>query len=51
MVSHSTLSESLYGEGLKTIAYILNKMLTNIVAITPFELLIGKKPSLRYFHV
>ncbi|KAK7276201.1 hypothetical protein RIF29_17337 [Crotalaria pallida] len=51
MISHSTLPESLWGEALKTAAYILNRVPTKAVAKTPYELWTGKKPSLKHFHI
>ena len=46
-ISYSTLPESLSGKALKTVAYILNKVLTKATAKTPYELRTGKKPSLK----
>ena len=51
MISHSTLLESLWGEALKTAAYILNRVPTKITAKTPYELWTGKKPILKHFHI
>ena len=51
MISHSTLSESLWGEALKTIAYISNKVPTKAMAKTPYELWVGKKSNIRHLHV
>ena len=51
MISHSTLLESLRGEALKTITYILNIVPTKAVVKTPDELGIGRKPSLKNLHV
>ncbi|KAL6329562.1 hypothetical protein AAG906_022139 [Vitis piasezkii] len=39
MISHSTLPEKLWGEALKTAAYILNRLWT------------GRRPSLKHFHI
>ena len=50
-MSHSTLPESLWGEALKTAAYILNRMPTKATAKTPYELWTGQKPSLKHFHI
>ncbi|XP_060960785.1 uncharacterized protein LOC133031320 [Cannabis sativa] len=41
MLSHSTLPESLWGEALKTAAYILNRVPTKAAAKTPYELWTG----------
>jgi transposase InsO family protein len=51
MISHSTLPESLWGEALKTAAYILNRVPTKATTKTPYELWTGKKPSLKHLHV
>ncbi|RVW93240.1 Retrovirus-related Pol polyprotein from transposon TNT 1-94 [Vitis vinifera] len=51
MISHSTLPEKLWGEALKTAAYILNRVLTKAAAKTPYELWTGRKPSLKHFHI
>ncbi|RVW51060.1 Retrovirus-related Pol polyprotein from transposon TNT 1-94 [Vitis vinifera] len=51
MISHSTLPEKLWGEALKTAAYILNLVPTKAAAKTPYELWTGRKPSLKHFHI
>ena len=51
MISHSTLPESLWGEVLKTAAYILNRVPTKAAAKTPYELWTGRKPSLNHLHI
>ena len=51
MVSHSNLPKSLWGEALKTAAYILNRVPTKATAKTPYELWTGKKPSLKHLHI
>ncbi|KAL5562820.1 hypothetical protein UlMin_032567 [Ulmus minor] len=51
MISHSTLPEKLWGEALKTAAYILNRVPTKAAAKTPYELWTGQKPSLKHFHI
>jgi len=38
MICHSTLQESLWGEALKTAAYILNRVPTETATKTPYEL-------------
>ena len=48
MICHSTLPESFWGEALKTTAYILNKVPTKAATKTPYELWIGRKPSLKH---
>ncbi|RVW61719.1 Retrovirus-related Pol polyprotein from transposon TNT 1-94 [Vitis vinifera] len=51
VISHSTLPEKLWGEALKTAAYILNRVPTKAAAKTPYELWTGRKPSLKHFHI
>ncbi|RVX00843.1 Retrovirus-related Pol polyprotein from transposon TNT 1-94 [Vitis vinifera] len=51
MISHSTLSESLWGKAIKTAVYILNRVPSKAVAQTPYELWTSKKPSIRHLHV
>ncbi|KAI9185891.1 hypothetical protein LWI28_011651 [Acer negundo] len=51
MISHSSLPESLWGEALKTAAYILNRVPTKATAKTPYKLWTGRKPSLKHFHI
>ena len=38
MITHSTLSDSLWGEALKTTTYLLNRVPTKVTAKTPYEL-------------
>jgi len=38
MISHSTLPESLWGEVIKTTAYILNRVPTKVAIKIPYEL-------------
>ncbi|RDX66379.1 Copia protein, partial [Mucuna pruriens] len=51
MISHSSLHESLWGEALKIAVHILNRVPTKAVNKTPYELWIGKKPSINHFHI
>ncbi|RVX03812.1 Retrovirus-related Pol polyprotein from transposon TNT 1-94 [Vitis vinifera] len=51
MISHSTLPESLWGEAIKTVVYILNRVPSKAVAKTPYELWTSKKPSIKHLHV
>ena len=51
MLIHSSLPEFLWGEALKTAAYILNQVPSKSVPKTPYKLWSSKKPSLRHFHV
>ena len=51
MLVSSSLPEFLWGEALKTAAYILNQVPSKFISKTPYELWLQKKPSLRHFHV
>ncbi|KAK9714501.1 hypothetical protein RND81_06G099300 [Saponaria officinalis] len=51
MISHSTLPVLLWGEALKSAAYILNRVPTKAAAKTPYELWTGRKPSLKHLHI
>ena len=51
MISHSTLLESFWGEALKIVAYILNRVPTKATTKTPYELWTSQKPSLKHFHI
>ncbi|KAH9678145.1 Integrase catalytic domain-containing protein [Citrus sinensis] len=51
MLSNSTLPDFLWGEALKTAAYILNQVPSKSAPKTPHELWLGKRPNLRHFHV
>nr|KYP31670.1 Retrovirus-related Pol polyprotein from transposon TNT 1-94 [Cajanus cajan] len=50
IISHSSLSESLWGEAFKTF-YILNRVPSKAVNKTPYELWTGKRPSLKHLHI
>ena len=51
MISHSILPDSLWGEALKTVAYVLNRVPTKATTITPYELWMDRKPSVNHLHV
>ena len=51
MRSNTKLPQYLWSEALKTVVYILNRVLTKAVPKTPFELFKGWKPSLRHIRV
>ena len=51
MMSNSTLPEFLWGEALKTAVHILNRVPSKVVPKTPYELWVGRKPTLNYLHV
>ena len=51
MITHSILPESLWGEVLKTAAYLFNRVPTKVIDKTPYELWTGKKPSLKHLHI
>ena len=50
MLVNSLLPELLWGESLKTAAYILNQVPSKFVPKTPYELWSQKKPILCHFH-
>ena len=51
MISYSTLPISLWMETLKTVIHILNRVPSKSVSKTPYELWMGKEPSLNYLCV
>ena len=51
MMAESSLHISLWGEALKTTIYLLNRVPTKETIKTPYELWIGRKPSLKYLHI
>ena len=51
MISRTNLPDFLWGEALKTALYILNRVPTKAVLLTPFELWTGRKPSLNHLKV
>ena len=51
MLVNSLLLEFLWGETLKTAAYILNHVPSKSVPKSPYELCSQKKPSLCCYHV
>jgi hypothetical protein len=51
MLSNSTLPVSLWMEAQKTAAHINNRVPSKSVPKTPYELWIGRKPSMNYLHV
>ena len=51
MISRTNLPGFLWGEALKTTLYILNRVPTKAVPLTPFELWTGRKPSLNHLMV
>ena len=51
MMSRSNLPEYLWGEAIKTVNYILNRVPRKSVPKTPFELWTSRKPSLNHFRV
>ena len=50
MISNTTLLNSLWGEALKTAAYILNRVLTKAITKTPYKLWMNKKPNIKHVH-
>lgn len=51
MISHSNLPKSLWGEALKTVTCILNRVPTKVAPKTPYELWTDRKSSLKHFHI
>jgi transposase InsO family protein len=51
MISYSTLLVSLWMEALKTVIHILNRVPSKSVPKTPYEMWIGRVPSLRHLRV
>ena len=51
MISYSTLLLSLWMEALKTVIHILNRIPSKSVPKTPYELWIGRVPSLNHLRV
>ena len=51
MISYTILPKSLWEEVLKLAAYILNRVLTKVVAKTLYELWTNKKPIIKYLHI
>ena len=48
MVSNSNLLVSMWGEALKMVMYILNRVPTKAISKTPFALRTNRKPSLNH---
>jgi hypothetical protein len=51
MLSYSTLPISLQMEALKTVVHILNRVPSKSVPKIPYEMWIGRKPTLNYLRV
>ena len=51
MINHTSLPEPLWGEALKTSAYLLNRVPMKATLKTPYELWTGNKPSLKHLCV
>ena len=51
MISHSSLSISLWMYALKIAMYFLNRVPSKVVSKTPFELWTGRKPNLKHLHI
>jgi hypothetical protein len=51
MLRYSTLPISLWMEALKTVIHIPNRVPSKSVPKTPYEMGIGRKPTLNYLHV
>jgi hypothetical protein len=50
-VSNSTLPFSLWMEALKTVAHIINRVMSKSFSKTPYELWSSRKLSINYLHV
>ena len=51
MITHSTLPEFLWSDALRIVAYVLNQVPSKSMPNIPYEMMYGKKPSLKHFHV
>ena len=51
MMAESSLHIRLWGEALKIAIYLLNRVPTKATIKTPYELWMGRKPSLKYLHI
>jgi hypothetical protein len=51
IISHTSLPLNIWGEALKTTAYILNRVPTKAANKTPYELWTGRKSSLQHFRI
>ncbi|KAM1000142.1 hypothetical protein ACFX2A_006927 [Malus domestica] len=51
MMSRTKLPQYLWGEALQMANYILNRVPTKAVSKTPYEVWIGRKPSLNHLHI
>ena len=51
MMNNSSVPVSLWMYALRTAAYLLNRIPSKAVPKTPYELWMGRKPSLRHLHV
>jgi hypothetical protein len=51
MLSYSSLPLDLWIEALKTAIHIINRVPSKSMSKTPYELCIGRKPTLNYFHI
>ena len=51
MMAFADLPKSFWGYALETAVYILNRVPSKTVDLTPFELFYGKKPNLTYFKI
>ena len=51
MLGNSQLPLFLWSEALKIVVYVLNRVTSRVVPMTPFELWNGWKPSLNHLHI
>ena len=51
MMAESSLHIRLWGEAIKIAIYLLNRVPTKATIKTPYELWMGRKPSLKHLHI
>jgi len=51
MINYSNVPLSLWMYALKSVVYLLNRLPSKAVPKTPYELWIGRKPSMRNLHI
>ena len=51
MITHSTLPKFLWGDALRTTAYVLNQIPNKSIPKIPYEMIYEKTLSLKHFHV
>ena len=51
VLAHSSLPNFLWGHALRIDTYILNQVSSELLPKTSYELLSGKRPTLKHFYV